>query len=90
MHPPRVDLIHQKTSRLDEEGSIINPYYFQGYNRRKGDMQVVRLKLVDEAGSLIRRSVIRLPKLSVRDYQPPTRTVRGWLKGKIEYIIPRR
>ncbi|HLL95844.1 MAG TPA: hypothetical protein VK404_12770 [Spirosoma sp.] len=74
MPSPHVDLLHLKTSRQEQDGSLIERYWFQWSNRRKWGKMALRLDLLDEQGKPISRSVIRLPPVRVQGYIPPTGT----------------
>ncbi len=74
MHPPSVDLIHLKASRLQVAGLLLDRYWFGWSNRCKGGTLVLCLELLDEAGQVIRESAISLPPVKVRGYVPPTDT----------------
>lgn len=74
MASPHVDLLHLKTSRYEQDGSMIERYWFQWSNRRKGGKMALRLDLLDEQGKQITRSVIRLPSVRVQGYIPPSDT----------------
>lgn len=63
MPAPSLTLSHLKTSRQHEGATLINRYWFQWSNRKNLTAQVVRVELLDDAGQVLTKGSVQLPKV---------------------------